>query len=203
MIDYVEIDPRIKITNPQDLFKCDRVITVNRFNEAAVQQFKAEFLDAHETGQSIIPIVIDSFGGQVYSVLAMSDIINSTDKIVATIALGKAMSCGAILLTCGHEGYRFAAPNSTIMIHDVSMGAVGKMEEVKADAKEGERLNKLVFDMMEANCGIEKGKLMEEVRKRNSVDWHITAKQAKKLNLINHIKVPQIRTKISVETELM
>jgi ATP-dependent Clp protease protease subunit len=204
MIDYTEIDERIRIRNPLDLLKCDRVIYVNKFNEQSVKQFKDEFMDAHETGQEIIPIVIDSFGGAVYSALAMSDFINSTDKIVATIAMGKAMSAGAILLTCGHEGYRFASPTSTIMIHDVSMGTHGKMEEIKADAKEGERLNKLIFDIMEKNCGLEKGTLLDQLRKKhNSTDWFLTPQQAKKLNIINHIKIPKLITKVEVTTELI
>ena len=196
MLDIIEIDKRIRVRNPHELLKCDRIVYVNKFNEAAVRQFKDEFLDAHETGQEIVPIFIDSFGGSAYSVLAMADMINSSDKIVATVAVGKAMSCGAILLTCGHEGYRFAAPTSTIMIHDVSSGAWGKIEELKADVKEGERLNKLVFEMMESNCGLEKGTLLTKVRQdHNSADWYLTPKQAKKLNIVNHIRVPKLYTR--------
>lgn len=204
MIDYIQIDSRIRIRNPADLLKCDRVIHVNKFNEGAVKQFKDEFMDAHETGQDIIPIVIDSFGGAVYSVLAMADIIKASEKKVATIAMGKAMSCGAILLTCGDEGLRFASPTATIMIHDVSMATWGKMEEIKADTKEGERLNKLVFSMMERNCGLEKGTLLDKLRKDyNSTDWFLTPQQAKKFNIINHIKVPKLITKVTVNSELI
>jgi len=204
MIDYIEVDSRIRITNPVDLLRCDKVIHVNKFNEAAVKQFKDDFLEAHETGQDLIPIVIDSFGGTVYAVLAMADLIKSTDKTVATIAIGKAMSCGAILLTCGNEGYRYASQTSTIMIHDVSMMTWGKMEEIKADAKEGERLNKLVFNMMEKNCNLDKGTLLDKLRTDyNSADWFLTAQQAKRLNIINHIKVPKLITKVIVTSELL
>lgn len=203
MLDIIEIDKRIRVRNPHELLKCDRVVHVNKFNEAGVRQFKDEFLDAHETGQEIIPIFIDSFGGEAYSVLAMADMINSSDKIIATIAMGKAMSCGAILLTCGHEGYRFAAPNATIMIHDISLGTWGKMEEIKADVKEGERLNKLVFELMESNCSLEKGTLLNKVRQHNSADWFITPKQAKKLNIINNIRVPKLCTRVEVVSELL
>ena len=204
MIDYVEIDNRIRVRSPADLLKCDRVVYVNKFNEAAVKQFKDEFMDAHETGQEIIPIVIDSFGGAVYSVLAMADIIKASEKKVATVAVGKAMSCGAILLTCGDEGLRFAAPTSTIMIHDVSMATWGKMEEIKSDTKEGERLNKLVFSMMEKNCSLKKGTLLDKLRRDyNSTDWFLTAQQAKKFNIINHIRVPKLITKVIVTSELI
>lgn len=204
MIDYIEVDKRIKVPNTMDLLKQDIVVHVNKFNEVAVRQFKEEFLAAHETGQEIIPIIIDSFGGGVYSVLAMADLIKSSDKKIATIVMGKAMSCGAILLTCGDEGLRFAAPTSTIMIHDVSMGTYGKMEEIKADAGEGERLNKLVFAMMEKNIGAGRNTLLDILRKKfNSADWYLTPQQAKKLNIVNHVKVPKLVTKVTVTTELL
>jgi ATP-dependent Clp protease protease subunit len=204
MIDYLEIDPRIRVRNGPDLLRCDRIVHVNSFNEQSAKQFKDEFLDAHETGQEIIPIVIDSFGGQVYSLLAMVDLIKSSDKIVSTIVMGKAMSCGAVLLTCGHEGYRFAAPTSTVMIHDVSSMAWGKVEDLKVSVAECERLNKLIFGIMEKNCGLEKGALLNQLRmKNNSADWFLTPQQAKKNNVVNQIKVPKLITTVSVKTKLV
>ena len=204
MLDYVNVDERIKIKNVSDLLKHDVVIYVNKFNEDAVDEFATAFAAAHETGQEIIPIVIDSYGGQVYSLLAMVDLIKSSDKTIATIVMGKAMSCGAVLLTCGTEGYRFASPTSTIMIHDVSSGAWGKIEEMKADVKEGERLNKIIFDLMDKNCGLKKNTLLDKLRKeQNSTDWYLTPAQAKKLNVVNHVKVPKLITTVSVKTELL
>lgn len=204
MLDYVNVDERIKIKNVSDLLKHDVVIYVNKFNEDAVDEFATAFAAAHETGQEIIPIVIDSYGGQVYSLLAMVDLIKSSDKTIATIVMGKAMSCGAVLLTCGTEGYRFASPTSTIMIHDVSSGAWGKIEEMKADVKEGERLNKIIFDLMDKNCGLKKNTLLDKLRKeQNSTDWYLTPTQAKKLNVVNHVKVPKLITTVSVKTELL
>jgi len=203
MIDYVKIDSRIRIQSAAELLKCDKIVYVNKFNEAAVKQFREEFLAAHETEQEIIPIIIDSLGGEVYSVLAMADMIKASDRKIATVVIGKAMSCGAVLLTCGDEGMRYATPTSTIMIHDVSMMTWGKMEEIKSDAKEGERLNKLIFSMMEKNCGLEKGELLDKLRKDyNSADWFLTPQQAKKINIINHIKLPKLITEVTVKSEL-
>jgi ATP-dependent Clp protease protease subunit len=140
----------------------------------------------------------------VYAVLAMADLIKTSNKTIATIVVGKAMSAGAILLTCGHEGYRFAAPTSTIMIHDISMGTFGKIEEIKSDSKEGERLNKVVFGLMEKNCGLDKGALLDRLRKEhNSADWFLTPTQARKCNIVNHIRVPKLITKVTVTSELL
>lgn len=204
MIDYTVIDNRIKIKTPGDLLYNDTIIHVNKFDADAVDKFSKDFATAHSSNQDIIPIVIDSFGGQVYSLLAMVDLIKSSDKKIATIVMGKAMSCGAVLLSCGTEGYRYAAPTSTIMIHDVSSFAWGKIEELKADAKEAERLNKIVFDLMDDNCGHKKGHLLEKLRKEhNSADWFIAPNEAKKLNLVNYVKVPKLITTVEVHTKLV
>jgi len=187
MLDYVEIDERIRVRNPMELLKCDIIVNVNKFNEQSVTQFKAEFRAAHESGQEIIPIYIDSFGGEVYALMAMMDLIKGSDKQIATIVVGKAMSAGAVLLTCGDEGLRFASPTSTIMIHDLSMGTIGKIEEIKTDVEEGKRLNKILFNTMDQNCGLEKGTMLGRIRdKHNSTDWYLTPKQAKRLNMINY-----------------
>jgi len=192
MLDYVEIDERIRVRNPMELLKCDIIVNVNKFNEQSVTQFKAEFR------------AIDSFGGEVYALMAMMDLIKGSDKQIATIVVGKAMSAGAVLLTCGDEGLRFASPTSTIMIHDLSMGTIGKIEEIKTDVEEGKRLNKILFNTMDQNCGLEKGTMLGRIRdKHNSTDWYLTPKQAKRLNMINYIKVPKFITRVSVSTELI
>lgn len=203
MLDYVEIDKRIRVRNPVELLNCDVTVHVNRFDEQGFALFSAAFKAAHESGQEIIPIVIDSFGGDVYSLLGMVDMIKGSDKKIATIATGKAMSAGAALLTCGDDGLRFASPNATIMLHDLSMGSCGKIEDVTADVNEGKRINKILFDLMENNCGLEKGTLLNMIREKyNGTDWFLNAKEAKKYKIVNYVKVPKFVTTVSVTTKL-
>ena len=104
------------------------IIRVNKFDEKSATDFATKMALAHNSGQQVIPIVIDSYGGQVYSLMSMVAAIEASDLPVATIVEGKAMSCGAVLLTFGEQGMRFAAPNATVMIHDVSSGGHGKIE---------------------------------------------------------------------------
>ena len=102
---------------------------------------------AQNSGQPVIPVIIDSYGGQVYSLMSMISDIKHSKIPVATIVQGKAMSCGAILFSFGTEGYRYMDPDATLMIHDVSSMEIGKVEEIKASAEETERLNqKDIFD---------------------------------------------------------
>ena len=115
------------------------IIRVNEFTEKSARDFGQKMAMAQSTGQDVIPILIDSYGGQVYSLLSMISDINHSDIPVATIAQGKAMSCGAVLLTCGAPGLRFMDEHATVMIHDVSSMSWGKVEEIKADASECDR----------------------------------------------------------------
>ena len=124
------------------------IIRVNKFDEESAEKFIKLVGEAHNTGQPVIPIVIDSYGGQVYSLMAMIAAIKSAELPISTIVEGKAMSCGAVLATFGDEGRRFACPQSTIMIHDVSSMEWGKVEELKASAKEADRLNEKIYTMM-------------------------------------------------------
>ena len=129
------------------------IIRVNKFTEDSAKEFHTKIAIAHNTGQKIIPVVIDSYGGQVYSLMSMISAIKNSEIPVATIVEGKAMSCGAILFSFGEEGLRFMDPNATLMIHDVSSMTIGKIEEIKASAEESDRLNKKVYTMMARNCG--------------------------------------------------
>ena len=193
------IDPRIK---ELELRNNPVIIRVNKFTEESAADFATQMSVAHNTGQSVIPIVIDSYGGQVYSLMSMISAIRSAEIPVATIVEGKAMSCGAILFSCGNEGLRFVAPESTIMIHDVSSGAFGKNEEIQSNAKETKRLNKLVYEIMADNCRQKRDFFTKEVQNRGREDWYITPKKAKKLGLADHIGLPKLDISVAVEINL-
>jgi ATP-dependent Clp protease protease subunit len=175
------------------------IIRVNKFDEDSAKEFAQQMSMAQSTGQSIVPIVIDSYGGQVYALMTMIDAIRSSRVPVATIVEGKAMSCGAVLLTCGAEGQRYASPNSTIMIHEVSTGSFGKVEEIKTDAKEVDRLNDKILKIMAKNIGKDESYFLDEIHHKKHADWFIEPEEAKEMNLINHVKVPEMFLKVDVK----
>ena len=110
------------------------VIRVNKFDEKAAEDFSKSVMRAQNTGQPVLPVIIDSYGGQVYSLMSMISDIKHSKVPVATIVQGKAMSCGALLFSFGAEGHRYVDPDATLMIHDVSSMSWGKVEEIKASA---------------------------------------------------------------------
>lgn len=195
----LEIDPKLKYKSIHEIIDVPVVLTVNKFDEASAKEFRDGFNRALNTGQKIIPIVIDSYGGQVYSLMSMIGIIKSSSVPVATIATGKAMSCGALLLSCGSEGYRFMDPSSTVMVHDVSSGSFGKVEEIKADAKEVDRLNNYLYTLMAKNVGKSDDYFLKIIHERGHADWYLSADDCKSHNIVNHIRVPNFKLKISTE----
>ena len=178
------------------------VVRVNKFNEDGAKKFTADMAQAHNSGQNIIPIVIDSFGGQVYSLMSMIADIKSADLPVATIVEGKAMSCGAVLFTFGEDGHRYMASDATVMIHDVSTFAKGKVEEVKSDVAEADRLDQKIYVMMSQNCGKRSDYFKKIVHKKGHADWFMDAEECKKHNICNHIRVPSFTVNIDVNMEL-
>ena len=194
----VEIDPKIKEV---ELRKQPVIIRVNKFDEDSAKKFQQEIAQAHNTGQKVIPIVIDSYGGQVYALMTMISAIKHAELPVATIVEGKAMSCGAVLLTFGEEGMRFADPDATVMIHDVSSGGYGKIEELKADVKEAERLDDKIFTMMARNCGKKDDYFKKKVFTKKHADWFMDSAEAKKHGIVNHLRVPKFHIDVSVDID--
>ena len=192
------VDPKVKEI---ELRKQPIIIRVNKFNEESAKKFAQEMAAAHNTGQKVIPIVIDSYGGQVYSLMSMISAIKHAELPVATIVEGKAMSCGAVLFSFGEEGMRFMDPNATVMIHDVSSMDFGKVEELKAGAAEADRLNSIIYGMMARNCGKKDDYFMKIVDKKKHADWFLDASEAKKHGMANHLRVPKLNITVQVDID--
>ena len=175
------------------------IIRVRKFDEPAAKEFTTLMRKAQNTGQPVVPVIIDSYGGQVYSLMSMISDIRHSNVPVATIVQGKAMSCGAILFSFGADGRRYMDPDATVMIHDVSSMNWGKIEEIKAGAEETERLNQKVYQMMAENCGHNKDYFLDMIHEKGHADWFLDADEAKKHNLANHLHVPEmtIETKVN------
>jgi ATP-dependent Clp protease protease subunit len=193
------ISPLIKEV---ELRKNPVIIRVNKFDEKSAKDFQDQVAQAHNTGQKVIPVVIDSYGGQVYSLMTMVSAIKHSELPVATIVEGKAMSCGAILFSFGEKGLRFMDPDATVMIHDVSSMEHGKVEEIKASAEETERLNQKVYTMMARNCGKKDDYFLKIVHKKSHADWFLDAPECKKHGLADQLRVPHLDVVVSVDIDL-
>lgn len=196
------LDSKLRYRNLSDLIEPPVIIRVNSFNEQSLAAFSESFSRAHNTGQDIIPIVIDSHGGHVDALFGIVDQINSSDKIIATIVEGKAASCGAVLLTCGTVGHRYVGKNAYVMIHEVRDSISGKIDEIKVTAEHALYENKAIFDLLANNCGHRPSYFRDIIHDRNHADWYLNAEDCLKHNIANVIGIPELITKISVDFEL-
>ena len=195
----VQISPLIKTI---ELRKSPVIVRVNKFDEEAAKNFAADVAQAHSTGQKIIPVVIDSYGGQVYSLMSMIAAIRDSELPIATIVEGKAMSCGAVLFSFGEDGLRFMDKDATVMIHDVSSMDWGKVEELKASAAEADRLNQKIYTMMARNCGKKDDYFLKIVDKKKHADWFLDAEECKKHGMANQLRLPTMTVEVSVNIEV-
>lgn len=178
-------------------------IYVNEFTEATAKHFFEELNKARENKQEIVPVIIDSYGGHADSLMTMIDSIIAFPGKIATICVGKAMSCGCFLLGFGTPGYRYTAPNSRIMFHQILSGSWGTLAEIETSTKELRRLNNHLMKLYAKHCGHPQNYFLNLIKEEKNMDFYMTPEGAKVHKIIDHIKFPVIKTetitKIKIE----
>jgi ATP-dependent protease ClpP protease subunit len=198
MKNYVDIDKNIRCKLSDLGIEVPLIRLTKAFDTEMLDHFNEEFNKALTLNPKVIPVVIDSYGGEVYTLLELISLFQSSPVPIATICNGKAMSCGAMLFMFGHENLRFMSEHATIMIHEVSSFNFGKVEEIKSDANETDRLNNLIFKLAAKHVGKKEDYFLEMLHKHNHADIFMTARTAKKHNICNHIGVPQLVTSVKL-----
>lgn len=169
------------------------IITVNEFTEETAKRFYRSVCKAHLMKQPILPVIIDSFGGDVYALLSMLADIEASDVPIATICKSKAMSCGAVLLSAGTPGYRFMHRDATVLIHEVSGVSGGKMEDLKIYTMELDKLNKLIMEKLAKNCKKSAAFFMKALHNKKNADFYLSGTEAKKMKIVDHLYIPIFR----------
>lgn len=140
------------------------------------------FLEA-EDPEKDIQMYINSPGGAVTSGFAIFDTMNHIKPDVSTICVGLAASMGAVLLTAGAKGKRFALPNADIMIHQPLGGSQGQASDIKIQAEKiletRERLNKILSERT--------GQPLEKIEKDTDRDFFMSAQRAVEYGLIDKV----------------
>lgn len=130
-----------------------------------------------------INLYINSPGGSVTAGLAIYDTMQFVTCDVATYCIGVAASMGAILLTAGTKGKRYALPNSDIMIHQVSGGAQGSASDVERTVEYMFKLKKRLISILAHHTG----KTDEQIQADSDRDYWITAQEAKEYGLVDEV----------------
>jgi ATP-dependent Clp protease, protease subunit len=142
------------------------------------------FLESEDPKKDI-NLYINSPGGSVYAGMAIYDTMRYVKPSISTICVGLAASFGAVLLTAGEKGKRFALPNSRIMLHQPMGGAQGQAVDIEIHAREilktRETLNQILADHT--------GQPVDTISRDTDRDFFMSAEDAKKYGLIDEILV--------------
>ncbi len=130
-----------------------------------------------------IKLIINSNGGNIYSGLALIGAIEKSVTPVYTICLGRAMSMGLWILLSGHK--RYIHELATIMYHETGSWYSDKLEGVRQDLKQSEKLQEMCDRYILAKTKITKDKLDDIILKKQ--DWFITANEALELGIVDEI----------------
>ena len=130
-----------------------------------------------------ISFYINSPGGHVSAGLAVLDTMNHIQPNVSTVCVGMAASMGAVLLSAGEKGKRFALPNAEIMIHQPSGGAEGMASDIEITAKQILRLRERLNKILAKNTGQKLEKVAEDVDR----DFFMDAAEAVKYGIVDKV----------------
>lgn len=144
------------------------------------------FLESEDSEREI-SVYINSPGGSAYDGMAMYDTIKHVKNDVSTINVGLAASAGALLLTAGKKGKRFALPNSYSMIHQVLGGVQGQQTDVEITARHMLDLREKYAKAISENTG----KSLETVQKDIERDNWLSAEESMKYGIVDKIMAPK------------
>jgi ATP-dependent Clp protease protease subunit len=133
-----------------------------------------------------ITMYINCPGGEVYSGLALYDTMQYVKCDISTVCVGLAASMGAVLLSGGTKGKRFALPNSKIMIHQplISGGGIsGQATDIQIEAEEMLKVKKILTDIIAKNSGQTYEKALSDMERNN---W-MASDEALKYGIIDKI----------------
>jgi len=154
---------------------------------STIAQAQLMFLDNLDVKD--ITLHVDSPGGSVKSGLGIVDVMDYIKSDIRTINTGMAASMGSILLGAGTKGKRGTLKHSRVMLHQVSTGAQGNIQDIRRSIAEGEKYNTELFRML----GEYTDKTPEQVLEDASRDLWLGSEEALEYGIIDYIIQPRSR----------
>src|SRR5690348_9242595 len=165
----------------------DRIVFLGYpVNDDVANLVTAQFLFLEsEDPEKEISFYINTPGGSVTAGLAVYDTIQFIKPPVSTLCLGQAASMGALLLTAGHKGKRYALPHSRIMIHQPLGGAQGQAVDLDIQAREILRMREELNNIFVRHTG----QKLARIEKDTDRDMFMSPEQAVEYGLIDEVIV--------------
>jgi ATP-dependent Clp protease protease subunit len=135
-----------------------------------------------EISKEPIELYLSSPGGDVYPALGIYDAVRSSPCDIIIYGLGEIMSAAFVIFLSGD--YRYAAPNTTFMMHSLSFGSEGNVKEQVVSAREGVRVNELILTLMSQRTKRNKAWWKKQTI---SQDFYFTTKEASKIGALTKL----------------
>lgn len=130
-----------------------------------------------------ISLYINSPGGSVHAGMAIIDTMNHIKNDISTVCVGIAASMGAVILSAGTKGKRFALPNSEVMIHQPLGGAEGQASDIEISAKHILKTRANLNKILAKNTG----QTLSKIEKDADRDFFMDADEAKKYGIVDSV----------------
>ncbi len=140
------------------------------------------FLESQDPEKDIY-LYVNSPGGSVTAGMAIYDTIQYIKPDVVTICIGQAASMGAVLLSAGTKGKRYALPHARIMIHQPLGGIQGQATDIIIHAEEIKRIKKMLNEILSKHTG----QKLEKIEKDVERDYFMSAEEAKEYGVIDKV----------------
>ncbi len=140
------------------------------------------FLQSEDASKDI-HVYVNSPGGSVTAGLAIYDTMQFVKPDVCTYCIGQAASMGAVLLTAGAKGKRFALPYARIMIHQPWGGAQGTASDISIQANEILRMKEELNGILSKHTG----KPLDKIKEDSDRDFFMSSKEAKDYGLVDEV----------------
>lgn len=158
-------------------------ISLSSVKSATEWIFEANFT---EERPEMLNLIITSPGGDLNAAFALIDVMRGSAIPVRTIGLGQIASAGLMIFIAGEKGQRILTPNTSILSHQYSWGAIGKEHELFATVREFDLTTKKMIAHYKKATGLDEKKIRETLLPPQDV-W-LSPIEAKKLGLCDEVK---------------
>jgi len=163
----------------------DRIIFIGSMIDDVVANLliaQMLFLQTEDSDRDI-NVYVNTPGGVVTAGLAIYDTMQFVKPDVCTYCIGQATSMGAVILSAGTKGKRFALPNSRIMIHQPWGGVQGQASDINIQAKEILKMRDRINEILVKHTG----QTLDKVAKDTDRDYFMSAEEAKEYGIIDEV----------------
>jgi len=161
------------------------VILHGEVNEQSISHVITQLICLANQNHEPIYLVLSTYGGAADEMMSLYDVIKFLPCEIRTIALGKVMSAGILLLAAGEKGHRLIGRSARLMIHPAAGAIQGNVYELVAEVNEMKRVQDLMVTSLKRETKMSDKDLKAIMQVGH--DYYLTPEQAVRLGIVDKI----------------